>query len=55
MWTKTEPKKWTEEDIKQLLKLKAEGLSKEEIAEVMNRTEVAISIKLKRLKKKSQK
>ena len=52
MYTKTVPKKWEENDIKQLLELKEKGYSKKQIAELMNRTEVSIQIKLKRLGKK---
>lgn len=42
---------WTEEDIKQLLELKSEGLNRVQIAEIIGRTETAVAIKLKRLKK----
>jgi DNA-binding CsgD family transcriptional regulator len=52
MFTKTEPKKWTEEQVKQLLDLK-EKHSNDEIAKILDRSEVSISIKLKRLKKKN--
>lgn len=48
---KSEPKKWTEEDISILSKLKNSGLSNSEIAYQLGRTEVSIQIKLKRLKK----
>lgn len=52
LYTKSIPKKWDAEDIKQLLELKSQGLSNKEIAEKMDRTEVSIQIKLKRLSKK---
>ena len=51
MITKTKPRKWEEKDIKSLKKLKAKGLSNKDIAKELDRTEVSIQIKLKRLNK----
>jgi len=53
MYTKTEPRKWSIEEIEQLKEEKKVGLSLKEIATRHNRTEVSISIKLKRLWKKN--
>lgn len=53
IYTKSVPRKWNKEDIEKLVKLKNEGKNKKEIALIMNRTEVAIQIKLKRLNKKN--
>ena len=47
---KAVPRKWTEENIKDLLKLK-KTKSIKEISSIINRTETSIRIKLKRLKK----
>ena len=49
--TKSKPRKWEEEDIKSLKELKAKGLSNKDIAKELDRTEVSIQIKLKRLNK----
>tara|TARA_R100001509_G_scaffold136136_1_gene89957 strand:+ start:278 stop:1003 length:726 start_codon:yes stop_codon:yes gene_type:complete len=46
---KSIPRKWTKENIKQLLYLKKEKSIKE-ISKIINRTETSITIKLKRLK-----
>lgn len=53
MYTKTIPRKWNNDDIKQLQDLKENGYSNNEIADILNRSEVSIQIKLKRLKKKN--
>lgn len=53
LYTKTIPQKWTNEDIKLLNELKEKGYAIKDIANILNRTEVSISIKLKRLKKKN--
>lgn len=52
MITKTKPRAWTKEDIKKLLELKKTH-SNAEISKILNRSEVSISIKLKRLTKKN--
>lgn len=48
---KTEPKKWTEENIAEILRLKGDGLSALQISEIIGRSQVSVSIKLKRLTK----
>lgn len=53
MYTKTIARKWTDKDIEELKKLKSENYSIKEIAKKLDRSEVAISIKLKRLNKKN--
>lgn len=53
IYTKTEPKKRSKEEIEQLLMEKEKWLSVKELAEIHDRTEVSISIKLKRLWKKN--
>ena len=53
IYTKTEPKKRTEEEIKELMKDKENWMSLKDIAEKHWRTEVSVSIKLKRLGKKN--
>lgn len=55
MYTYTKPRKWTKENIEELVKLHDAGLTRKEIAEKLGRTEVAIGIKIKRLKKKNGK
>ena len=49
--TKSKPRKWEDEDIANLKRLKKKGLSNKEIGKELDRTEVSISIKLKRLNK----
>tara|TARA_Y100001972_G_C7630471_1_gene316463 strand:- start:42 stop:776 length:735 start_codon:yes stop_codon:yes gene_type:complete len=49
--TKSKPRKWDDDNIKALKELKAKGLSNKEIAKELDRTEVSIQIKLKRLNK----
>ena len=49
--TKSKPRKWDDDDIKALKELKAKGLSNKDIAKKLDRTEVSIQIKLKRLNK----
>ena len=49
--TKTKPRKWEEEDLARLKELKGRGISNKEIALDLDRTEVSVQIKLKRLKK----
>ena len=50
-YTISNPREWTEAEIKWILDLKKKGYSNMQIAESVGRTETAISIKLKRLKK----
>lgn len=50
-YTKTEPREWTPEEIAWILEKKQEGYSNKIIAEAINRSEVALQIKLKRLSK----
>ena len=52
MITKTKPREWTKKDIEKLLDLKKTHSNKE-ISKILDRSEVSISIKLKRLKKKN--
>lgn len=47
------PREWTDKDIDELKKLKKQKLSNLEIANKMNRTEISIQIKWKRLNKKN--
>lgn len=51
-YTKTAPRKWTDSEIEYMKKLKEAGCSNAEIAAELGRSEVSISIKLKRLAKK---
>ena len=51
MITKSKPRKWDDDNIKALKELKAKGLSNKQIAKELDRTEVSIQIKLKRLNK----
>tara|TARA_R100000734_G_C3293767_1_gene85210 strand:- start:184 stop:936 length:753 start_codon:yes stop_codon:yes gene_type:complete len=50
-YTKTVPRKWTESDIKELKIFKEKGMSNFEISKKIDRSEVAIQIKWKRLNK----
>lgn len=54
-YTKTQPRKWTEEEIKWCKERVAEGYSYKEIAKAVNRTDVSVSLKMKREKKKDNK
>ena len=47
------PREWTKKEIEWLLEKHSQGFSTEEIAYSMDRTQVSVSIKLKRLKKKN--
>lgn len=49
----TTPRKWTESEEAYLLQLKQEGASNKKISTILERSETAISIKLKRLKKRN--
>lgn len=53
-YCKTEPKAWTAEQTKTLLRLRAEGKTAKEIAPIMGRSLVSVSTKLKRLTKKDR-
>lgn len=48
---KSLPRVWTQENINELLQLKADGLNNHQIAKKIDRTEVSVSVKLKRLTK----
>lgn len=50
-YTKTQPREWTKEEIDWLLERKKEGYSIKELATAMDRSDVSVSIKLKRLGK----
>lgn len=50
-YTTTQPRKWNENEIAWMKKKKEEGYSNTELAESMERSEVSISIKMKRLSK----
>lgn len=52
-YTSTTPKKWTEDEINWALKLKEDGYNVSQIASSMNRSEVSVQIKLKRIGKKN--
>ena len=52
-YTKTAPREWTDKELEWCKKMKDEGFSVKQIAESMERSEVSISIKLKRLGKKN--
>lgn len=54
-FVKTNPRQWTEGEIDYLLELHKMGWSNLEMAECMDRSEVSISVKLKRLGKKKNK
>ncbi len=53
IYTKSVPRKWSKEEENKVIELKKQGKSNLEIAKIMDRTEVAIQIKLKRLTKKN--
>ena len=48
---KTLPQKWTRESEEEILRLRGSGMSSSEIAERVGRSQVSVSIKLKRLNK----
>lgn len=54
-FVKTNPREWTNNEIEYLLELHKLGYNNAEIAESMERSEVSISVKLKRLGKKKNK
>ena len=49
MYTKSIPRRWTDEEVEELIMDKQQWLSISEMAEKHNRTSVAINIKLKRI------
>ena len=51
-YTTTNPRKWTKEEIKWAVDLKAKAFSTKEIAISLDRSETSVSIKMKRLGKK---
>jgi hypothetical protein len=51
---KTVPKKWTKEEIDRVLELKNKNLTSSEIATILDRSQVSVSIKLKRLTKQDK-
>ena len=54
-YTKSQPRKWTSEEVMWCKEKMEEGYSYSEIAEAAGRTEVSVSIKMKREKKKDNK
>jgi len=50
-YTKTEPREWTEQEIHWMLEKKQEGFSNSVIAEAVERSEISVQTKLKRLTK----
>jgi hypothetical protein len=51
-YTKTEPRAWTESEMEWMLDQKQQGMSVEEIASALGRSNVSVQIKLKRISKK---
>lgn len=51
-YTTTSPRKWTKEEIEWCTTLREKGFNSKEIAQSVDRSEVSVSIKLKRLTKK---
>ncbi len=54
-YLKTAPREWTEKELEYLIEMNEIGFSSKEIAESMDRSEVSVSVKLKRLGKKNNK
>lgn len=52
IYTHSIPRKWSKEEEQKLLDLKEKGYSNLEIAEMLDRTEISIQVKHKRIKKK---
>lgn len=50
-YTESAPREWTEQEVEWLQNLRSQGYSKKDIAKSIDRTEVAVGIKLKRLQK----
>lgn len=53
-YTKSMPREWTDEEIKWLSDMKAQGFNNEQIAQSMGRTAISIAIKLKRIGKRDE-
>ena len=53
-YTRTVPKKWTEDEVAFLVDSKKKGYTTKEIAEAMGRTNTSVSIKAKRIKKQKE-
>lgn len=53
IYTKTTPREWTDGEIEWILNLRKDGYNMDEIALSIGRTKVSVSLKLKRLGKKS--
>lgn len=51
-YVKTKPRKWTKSEIEYLQQLKQKGYTNKRIAKLLERSEVSVQVKLKRLKKK---
>ncbi len=54
-YLKTAPREWTEDETNYLIEMNEIGFANKEIAESMDRSEVSVSVKLKRLGKKKNK
>lgn len=52
-YTATDPREWTENEIKWILSLKAQGYSVDDIAKSAGRSSTSVSLKLKRITKKA--
>lgn len=52
-YLKTAPREWTDKEIEYLIEMNSIGFSSKDIAESMDRSEVSVSVKLKRLGKKN--
>ena len=50
-YTKTTPRKWTEKEIEYMKSLIDNGMSYKDIANILDRSEVSVSIKAKRMGK----
>jgi hypothetical protein len=53
-YTKETPRKWTEKEIEWCLEMKKKGYSSKDIAKSVDRSQVSVSIKLKRISKKQK-
>lgn len=53
-YTSTTPRKWTKEEEDWALEKDSEGVPRKDIAKALNRSETSVSIKLKRLKKRTE-
>ena len=52
-YTHTKPRKWTDEDVRQLMTAREAGATDAEIAQSLGRSEISVQIKRKRLSKKT--